>query len=302
MTRATLFIALFAFSLVFLTVPANGARPVYNIAHMVNTRSQIDEWLGYGANAIETDMTFDEDGTPKYLYHGFPCDVGRNCWRWDYIPEYIQAIQDRTVPSSPKFNPNFVLLMFDLKLRSVDKSVLKMAAEKFADVALIPLYNDKSSKLKVLLSIYDTSMKDFITGLLAHLKAKRPDIITKIGFEINSEKNLLVTEDLVSFLKSIGVRFGHVWLSKGTTNWFFPLSKQKIIKKLKDLVQYKESGNGYVSKVYAWTVNFKSTIKSLLETGIDGLITNNPRNFVKAMEDFNGELRLATLEDDPFER
>ena len=155
--------------------------------------------------------------------------------------------------------------MFDMKLRNLDKSVLKTAAEKFADVALIPLYNDKSSKLKVMLSIYDTSMKDFITGLLAHLKSKRPDIRTKIGFEINSEKNLLVPEDLVSFLKSIDVQLGQVWLSKGTTNWFIPLSKQKMIKELKDLVQYKESGNGYVSKVYAWTVNLKSTIKSLLE-------------------------------------
>lgn len=288
---------------------ADGAKPVYNIGHMVNTRAQIDEWLGYGANAIETDITFAEDGTPEYTYHGIPCDFGRYCLRWDYVKEYIEAIRERTVPSSPKFNPSFVLIMFDLKLSKLDNGVLRNAGTEFADMALIPLFSDESSQLKVICSIENTSRRDFITGLLARLNATRPDIVTKIGFDINSEKDHGEPEDLQEFFKEIGVPHGRMWLSEGITNWFFPVSKNKIIEELEDLVQYKENGDGYISKVYAWTVNLVSTTKSLLETGIDGIITNNPENFLKAMTDFNKEvkhgeekLRLATLADDPFKR
>ena len=79
-------------------------RPIYNIAHMVNAVKQIDEWLGYGANALEVDVKFADDGTPSYFSHGIPCDLGGNCLRWAYIKNYVQALRERTHPDSQKFN------------------------------------------------------------------------------------------------------------------------------------------------------------------------------------------------------
>ena len=301
----------FVMNLVTVATATPVSRPIYNIAHMINTRSQIDKWLSYGANAIETDVTFEKDGTPKYLYHGFPCDFGRNCFRWDWINDYITAVRERTVPSSPKFNRGFVLIMFDVKIADLNKNVLWTAGMKFADIALIPLYSDTSSKLKVTFSILDFSLKDFMKGLLARLKLKRPDIISKIGFEINSEKNLTDPQDLEEAFKKIGVTPGHMWLSNGVTNWFIPVKKSSIRKKLISLVNYKDSSDGYVSKVYTWSVNLRSTARFFLETGIDGIISNNPQNVIKAVNDINGgrgngtpgeKFKLATLEDNPFER
>lgn len=129
------------------------SRPVYNIAHMVNAVKQIDEWLGYGANALEVDVTFADDGTPVYFYHGKPCDIGRDCDRCDYIKKYINALRDRTIPTSSTFNSHLVLVMFDLKLTSLKKSVLSKAGEKFVDAILIPLYQNNPTKMKVMISV-----------------------------------------------------------------------------------------------------------------------------------------------------
>ena len=129
------------------------SRPVYNIAHMVNAVTQIDEWLGDGANALEVDVTFADDGTPEYFYHGIPCDVGRDCVRWAYIKKYINALRDRTIPTSSKFNSHLVLVMFDVKLTSLKKSALSKAGEKFVDAILIPLYQNNPTKMKVMISV-----------------------------------------------------------------------------------------------------------------------------------------------------
>jgi len=129
------------------------SRPVYNIAHMVNAVNQIDEWLGYGANALEVDVTFADAGTPEYFYHGHPCDIGRNCVRRADIKKYINALRDRTIPTSSTFNSHLVLVMFDVKLTSLKKSALSKAGKKFVDAILIPLYQNNPTKMKVVISV-----------------------------------------------------------------------------------------------------------------------------------------------------
>lgn len=118
-------------------------RPLYNIANMVNNRNQLDEWLNYGANAIECDVSFAKYGTPVYFYHGVPCDVFRLCWKWDYIEPYIETVRARTEPDSPKYNPNFTLLILNLKVENLENQVLKTAARRFADFVLIILLVDR---------------------------------------------------------------------------------------------------------------------------------------------------------------
>lgn len=129
------------------------SRPIYNIAHMVNAVKQIDEWLGYGANALEVDVRFKRDGTPKYFYHQSPCDMFRDCERWAYIKKYINALRDRSIPTSSTFNCHLVLVMFDVKLKYVKKSALSKAGEKFVDDILIPLYQNNPTKMKVMISV-----------------------------------------------------------------------------------------------------------------------------------------------------
>jgi hypothetical protein len=37
-------------------------RPLYNMGHMANKRATVDEMLAKGANAIESDLSFDSVG------------------------------------------------------------------------------------------------------------------------------------------------------------------------------------------------------------------------------------------------
>ena len=195
-------------------------RPIYNIAHMVNP------FLGLGANALEADVTFAKDGTPEYLYHGIPCDFVRDCLHWAYIGNYVNALRDRTKPTSPKFNRNFVLIMFDLKLKKLEKSVLSSAGVKFADSVLIPFYRNNSTKVKVMLSVPNLSLGDFISGVLGQLEN---------GWELSRLKKRLrhkrgkESHEKERALRKLGVAPGHAWLSSGITNW----SPRLFLKELK---------------------------------------------------------------------
>lgn len=268
---------------------------------MVNAVKQIDEWLGYGANALEVDVTFANDGTPKYFYHGRPCDFGRNCDRWAYIKKYINALRDRTIPTSSTFNSHLVLVMFDVKLTT--KIALSKAGEKFVDAILIPLYQNNPTKMKVMISVPNLSLKDFIRSVLKQLNAKQRSIIQKIGFEISLEKKLEEPGEQEQALRGLGIATGHAWLSKGLTNW----SPNLFLKELTARVKYRDNGN-YFSKVYAWSVDKQKTALKYLNIGLDGIIANYPGRVNKAIAQFNEnksehqKVRLATLDDNPFRK
>ena len=288
------------FSFVLAVTPNSPIRPIYNIAHMVNSVKQIDTWLGYGSNALEVDVSFSKVGTPEYFYHGTPCDAGRYCERWAYIGNYIEALRERTLPDSRKLNRQLVLVMFDVKLKNVKKNSLSTAGEKFVKEILIPLYKDNPTKMKVTISVPNFTLKNFILAVLSRLNAENPDIIQKIGFEISMEWNLTKSHQKEKALRDLGVPPFHAWLSSGITNW----SPKLFLDELSSQVEYRDNGN-YFSKVYAWTVDKKSTAKTYLEMGLDGIIMNYPGRMNEAMAEINKRkgqtMRLATLDDDPFE-
>ena len=277
------------------------SRPLYNIAHMVNSVSQIDEYLGYGANAIEADVEFLGDGTAKRFYHGFPCDCWRNCYHAASIKDYINALRDRTIPASAKFNSRLVLVMFDVKIDGLGKSALSKAGQDFVNKMLYPLYKNNPTLMKVVASIPASAMKEFIRSVTEQIKIIQPDIKNKIGYDIWSTKTWEETtpgQVLEKDLKGIGVEAGHAWLNSGITN----CSPKPIFASLELQVKYIKNTN-YFSKVYGWSVDYKSTAKSYFEAGVDGVMANYPDNVKDAIEEMKANKEnvwLATLNDNPF--
>ena len=52
--------------------------------------------VGLRANALEADVKFDKKtGKLTYIYHGTPCDPGRDCTRWAYVNKYVDALKGR---------------------------------------------------------------------------------------------------------------------------------------------------------------------------------------------------------------
>ncbi|XP_077538481.1 dermonecrotic toxin SPH-like isoform X2 [Haemaphysalis longicornis] len=71
-------------------------RPVYNIAHMVNSVVKLDKAMKQGANAVEADVTFADNGTALKLFHGVPCDCFRACEVQDQVPTFLRYVRRTT--------------------------------------------------------------------------------------------------------------------------------------------------------------------------------------------------------------
>ncbi|KAH8037753.1 hypothetical protein HPB51_017253 [Rhipicephalus microplus] len=96
-------------------------RPIYNIYHMTNAIWQVDEAMELGANAIESDVAFDKDGSAAWFYHGAPCDCFRRCQRYEEVPTLLRYLRRTTVPVHKALN---VLL----SVASVDDKELLLGA------------------------------------------------------------------------------------------------------------------------------------------------------------------------------
>ncbi|XP_075559872.1 dermonecrotic toxin LiSicTox-alphaIVA1-like [Dermacentor variabilis] len=98
-------------------VSASGQRPVYNIYHMANTIWQVDEGMELEANAIESDVTFDNDGYASWFYHGVPCDCFRWCNRYEQVPALLRYLRRTT--DGGIYEKRLALLVLDLKTGSL---------------------------------------------------------------------------------------------------------------------------------------------------------------------------------------
>jgi len=85
------------FMMVIIKV-ADSKRPFYNIAHMVNSVNDIVYYLNQGANGIESDISFSDNGTALSTYHGYPCDCFRICTKSESLYNYLRFVGHITDP------------------------------------------------------------------------------------------------------------------------------------------------------------------------------------------------------------
>lgn len=52
-------------------------RPFYLMGHMTNNVDEVKKFVSAGANAVEIDIQFTEDGLLDKVFHGMPCDIPR---------------------------------------------------------------------------------------------------------------------------------------------------------------------------------------------------------------------------------
>lgn len=80
MPKLVLLVALLVFQLSLVY-----ARDFYAIAHMTNNPLSITTAVQYGANGLEMDLNFADDGTPTQFFHGFPCDCVCFCFVFTFF-------------------------------------------------------------------------------------------------------------------------------------------------------------------------------------------------------------------------
>ncbi len=272
-------------------------RPVYNVAHMVNGQSQIDDDWVDPANAIESDLAFNSDGSPKEFYHGpFPCDCFRNCIKKDTVAAHFAAIREKALDP----NKNMALLWIDLKLAASGITEFKGSGEKLAKVitqsnSLFP--PGKDVPIHVLLGAEAFNQNQFFVGFLAYIKSKRPELFDKFGFDF-SGTDATVDEILQAF-KEIGIK-KNIWVGDGIINCI-PRGTSRLER---ILAKRDELGSDVAPfKVYSWTIDNKKSLRNNLQLGVDAIITNKPAKLTKMIqEEFHDTLTLATQETNPWEQ
>ncbi|XP_067130445.1 dermonecrotic toxin LspiSicTox-betaIE1ii-like [Centruroides vittatus] len=264
-------------------------RPVWNIAHMVNSISEIVPSLKDGANAIEVDATFNSKCQFQYTYHGFPCDCFRNCWRYAKAGHYLAELDEISNPESPKYHPNLIMVMFDLKISKLSDRCKFHAGVDMAKKLYRYIFRS-GSPLKFMLSIPTINDISFIHGFTIESDYQSSGGGVKI---INSIAWDISTSDVQSTVKTYNTLniTKRRWKGEGNANCLpFSLSKLYYSILVRNLASKK-----YLDKVYFWTTDLKSTMRKALSLQVDGIITNFPGKLSNVLmeEEFKKLYRLA---------
>ncbi|CAN7982410.1 unnamed protein product, partial [Ixodes hexagonus] len=277
-------------------------RPFFNIAHMVNSIKEIDQYLRLGANAIEADVTFNSDGTAKQTFHGSPCDCFRNCFQRENIVDYLEYVRKVTSTSDAKYKDHVALLFLDLKVTDLSPDSKTKAGKDIAKKLLDHLwYNvDVNKTVNVLLSIGHVSDKDVFKGTLETImKHGDPELAEKIGFDVGLNDPL---DEISKMYSELGIDHNR-WQGDGVSNC---LSLFRPANRLKEALRYRDSrtDRSYADKVYHWTIDLSSAIRSSIRMGVDGIITNYPERVSTIIMEgpFRRAVKLANPQDTPWKK
>lgn len=272
-------------------------RPIWNVAHMVNALYQVDYYLDQGANSLEFDITFDWEGRAKYTFHGVPCDCFRSCTRYEDFVTYMDYLRKLTTPGHPNYRKELVLLFMDLKVHGLSREAKVRAGEDLALKMLDHYWHRGSSGAHayVLISVPSIAHMEFVESFRRTMKAQNfTSFDSKIGFDFSGNENL---DDIRNAYQSVNIH-QQIWQGDGITNCL-----PRGTSRLRDaLVRRDKLGRPYIDKVYWWTVDKMSTMRTVLRMNIDGMITNYPDRLVTILneDEFSSKLRLATHDDNPW--
>ncbi|KAK8786967.1 hypothetical protein V5799_023256 [Amblyomma americanum] len=293
--------AILALALLSGLAAAMERRPVYNIAHMVNSIAKFDEAMEGGANSVEADVTFADNGTVTRLFHGVPCDCFRACDIQEEVPPFLQYVRRTTSGNRRKYSQKLALLFLDLKVGNVEEESKYRAGVDIAEKLLRHLWDGVVpwQMMKVLLSVPSVSDKKVLEGAIQIISRLNPVALDKIGFDISNNDKL---DTIREMYRDLGID-GHRWQGDGISNC---LSLLRPAARLQSVIDNRDSEepDGYVEKAYQWTVDLPKQLRRSLRRGVDGIITNRPARMARIMEEdeFKNTLRPANVSDSPWIR
>ena len=266
---------------------------------MVNSDSQIyEEWVN-NANAIESDLMFNSDGTLQRFFHGIPCDCGRYCSYENDVITHFASIKQKAQDDSQ----SLVLFWIDLKLASSDITDFYLTGQILAETmtrsdSLFP--PGEVVPINVLLGAEMLDQKDFFRGFRQYISTNRPELMQKFGYDFSDTSNDV--DEILQAFEEVGIR-ENIWVGDGITNCLTPFRSYSRLRKILDKRDSYISSGLAPFKVYAWTVDTQSSMRDLLHLGVDAVIVNYPSRMRSLVEEeFHDTLFLATDETDPWER
>ncbi|RWS21709.1 hypothetical protein B4U80_02679 [Leptotrombidium deliense] len=269
---------------------------------MVNSISEINQFLDDGCNAIETDIKFDNMGRILNIFHGFPCDCFRLCNREANVADYFEYTRKITTPGDDSYRDSYALILLDLKTSKIEANYLEVAGKLFFDILYRHLFDSgkSMSKLKVLISVESTSHKAFIYTFVNEVKRMgiESNVGKYIGWQISFNEDIKQIDNMWREIEDVT----HIWYSHGTPNCvapFFSFKRGVDIMDIRDSCDVAQD-TYCPRKVYYWSLDEDWQLRNSLRAGVDGIITNKPArlNTILAENEFQRTFRLATIDDD----
>lgn len=210
---------------------------------------------------------------------------------------------------------NLTLVLLDLKLENLSPQAKVNAGNALAkhiidDYFFEPKNNIDQErqlanhKLRLVVSINHISDIELVLNLLHTLDFTNTSelILPRIGFDVGMN-------DDIELIESMWRRFDrnpqaiNIWQGDGWTNCispFYNLERLSIAISKRDSVRQR----GYMQKVYQWTIDLHDRLRDAFRLGVDAIMTNHPERVMALLEehDISQSARIATSNDDPFER
>ncbi len=275
-------------------------RPVWIVAHMCNAPEYVKDALANGANGVEFDIECSQvgDGFAFEVHHGF-AGPGYETAKADArtpLDSYLKAVHDISL-----LNPEYVFQYFDCKIPDgLNDDVLgRMGA------ALVK---------RIRTQLYDTGPPSHIYSLINCADIKKVAFLSfarDLGNDFVSS-HLGVTVDQKGNPSEVHAAFSKMGIAKSGwythgTNILLPSLFEDTMRNAVDMKEARQ-----FNKVCEWTVNNEGSIETLMNIGIDAILsdtaytvaitghhTNGVRNFVSFVKK-SKLVRIATKNDNPF--
>ena len=286
-------------------------RPIWALAHMVNSIKELDYRLAKGANAVEADVTFGREGDPLFTYHGPPCDCWRHCHQQEDFNEYLSYVREVAIEQPMGIGQNLSLLLLDLKLSPLDQLTKARAGQMLAKSILVNLFPSSNEaafhnqlkqkagpRFNLVLSVNHVTDIELIHNFIHYLEINNSThLLDQIGFDVGMN-------DELQQIDSLWRRYGkglNLWQGDGYTNCLSPFYN---LQRLTKALARRDNPAGYPSKVYHWTIDIHDRMRESLQLGVDAIMTNHPERLLTVLHEpeITHDCRLANRYDEPFRK
>jgi hypothetical protein len=277
--------------LVCLTAPVASEGKLYVIAHMANTRTAVDWAVGRGANAVELDLRFDDQGKETVFQHGGRCDClcarGANSicsalgHGWRTACEASESPGPLLGHIAGK--AEIALVIIDSKVGDLQEATEMTAGRRAVGLVEEHLFGTGYSG-NVIISAAKLTSGGYLRAAAQALVGK--PFAAKVFFSFDEERNKAV--EVLTALRGLPSK------ARAFGTGISACLRWPLRKGIRTADLNRRSGSA--SLVYVWTLDRRRSMERYLDAGAQGIITNYPGRLHQVIKAQGGTLaKRSTL-------
>ncbi|PAA84885.1 hypothetical protein BOX15_Mlig011944g3 [Macrostomum lignano] len=244
--------------------------PFYIIAHMTNSPHSLDWSMRQGANAVEVDIQFDGRGNPTEFGHRWLCDCSCPHPRSYHICSHsLRGCSGRGASASAASHlrhmarlPGLALVILDGKVNSKWGDRLATAGANLARLVERELFGN-GYRGNVVISAGKINCFEYVSAAAKTASGFSNKDRYYFAFDQEDDKYSSVAAMLSRFTRKRTFGTGISACLPGT---YYSGIRQAVA----------GVRNGEIGLTYIWTLDKESSMKSYINLGVNGIITNRP--------------------------